>query len=282
MSAGRRAESCCWGSIQPICPAIYPQGGLGEKAGVGMHQPAPCRSVRSTINPSTGEVEGWGLRYWEVAEPDDQPAAPSAQRRGGCCISVNVNAVCPCWIFISMHVPTAFPCCMSALHAHVHAACPCPCCMSCLILLVLSSSPVLAALPWQSCPGSPPVLAALSRQSCPGSPVLAVWSLQSFSGSPALSVFYCQSCSSCPVMSVLYGCSVCLSCSAYPVLHVLFCLSCSACLLSQSSCSCPVLLFSFACLFCLSSSACPVLIVLSWLYSPSCLRVYIYFIDVYI
>jgi hypothetical protein len=66
---------------------------------------------------------------------------------------------------------------------------------SILLWLSYPSSPVLAALSWQSCPGSPvldypgcPVLAVLSWQACPGSCVLAVRSWQSCPGSPVLTV----------------------------------------------------------------------------------------------
>ncbi len=126
--------------------------------------------------------------------------------------------------------------------------------------------PVLATLPWHSCPRNPiiavlfctfiPVLFWLSR---PGlavlfwlsfcselatylsSLVLVAMSWQPWPGSPVLSVpFYLSS----------FACPVFLSCSAFPVLSVLFWMSHSAFL----SCStCPVLNIPF-CLYC---SACP-------------------------
>ncbi len=124
-------------------------------------------------------------------------------------------------------------------------------CLSCSSSPVLVSSlfcPILAALSWQPCPGSP-VLEDLFCLLCPAYPILAVWLWPSCSGCPFLAILLWLSFSGCPLLSVL----PLLSYASIPVLAALFWQLCPGS---------PVM----AVLFYLSCSSSPLLAVLSWLF----------------
>jgi hypothetical protein len=159
---------------------------------------------------------------------------------------------------------------------------------------------MLAALSWQSCPGSL-VCQSCSWQSCLGSPVQTVLSWQSFPDSHVLPTLFCLPCSACPFLHIQFCLSsfactnlpvLCypfgpawLSCPGTPieaalswqlcalsgspfgpVLPVLFCRSCPAVQFCLSCSACPFL----PVLFCLSCSACLVLPVLFCLSCSAC------------